>query len=160
MKHLKALILITCTLFIFNCKTTNPSQVQESKQAQTALVVAGANSTLYIENIDDSLKETIVDVKSGPPYYFDNKQLFKLAQEVQNQDISVRRPFEPEHSPAADYKTIEEEMEESRDISVKETVSDSKRSLDKKNAAVSKEYYVQVGSWKNSKYAEEKKRLS
>jgi hypothetical protein len=157
MKHLKALILISCMLFILNCKTTNSLQFQESKQAQTALIVAGTeSSTIDAENIDDSSKESTADfITSGPPYYFDKKQLFDLVQEVQNQDISLRGPFESVHSPSVTYKTTEEEMEESRDISKKEKVSDSKQSLDKKNAAVSSEYYVQVGSWKNFKYAED-----
>jgi hypothetical protein len=157
MKHLRAVILISCMLFAVNCKTTNPLQFQESKQAQTALMVVGVNSgIIYTENIDDNSKEAIADfMKSGPPYYFDKKQLAGLVQDVQNQDINVKGPFESVYSPTVNYKTIEEEMEESRDISKKEKVSDSKQSLDKKNAALSKEYYVQVGSWKNLKYAEE-----
>jgi hypothetical protein len=64
-------------------------------------------------------------------------------------------PFGLVHLNTATDKTIEEEMEESREISKKENVSDSKQSLVKKNAAGSNEYYVQVGSWKNLKYAEE-----
>ena len=160
MKHLKALILIICMLSILNCKTTNQSQFQESKQEQVALIVDGTKSgTIYTENMDDSSKEPIADyIKSSLPYYIDyieKEQSVELVKEVQNHDISVREPFESIHSYTVNYKTIEEEVEESRDISKKEKVSDSKQSIDKKNVTVSKEYYVQVGSWKNLKYAEE-----
>jgi hypothetical protein len=109
--------------------------------------------------MDDSSKEPIADyIKSNLPYYIDyieKEQSVELVKEIQNHDISVREPFESIHSYTVNYKTIEEEMEESRDISKKEKVSDSKQSIDKKNVTVSKEYYVQVGSWKNLKYAEE-----
>jgi len=153
MKQLKALILISCMLFVLNCKTTNPLQLQESKQNQTALIVVGTNSgTIYTENIDDGSKDSIADfIKSSPPYYIGRIQSVELVQEVQNQDISVRGPFESVHSHTVNDKT----REEIRDISKKEEVSDSKQSLVKKNATVSNEYYVQVGSWKNLNYAEE-----
>jgi hypothetical protein len=144
-------------LFIFNCKTTNPLQDQESKQDQTALVVIGTKSdTIYTENIDDSSTDPIADfIKSNSTYYIGRKQSFELVQEVQNQDTNGGGLFEAVHSHTVSDKTIEKEIEESRVISNKENLSDSKHSLVKKNAAVNNEYYVQVGSWKNLKYAEE-----
>ncbi len=53
MKQLKTLILISCLLFIFNCKTTPPLQFQEIKQDQTSLIDVGSkSSTTNIENVD------------------------------------------------------------------------------------------------------------
>jgi len=144
---------MSCILLILNCKTANPLQFQESKQAQTALIVVGANSAImYTENIDDSSREPTDDfIQSGPPYDIDKKQSDESGQKVQNEDVSVKGPVEPLHSHTVNFKTLEE----SRDISIKEKGSDLKQSLDKKNAVVKNEYYVQVGSWKNLKYAEE-----
>ena len=144
-------------LFIFNCKTTNPLQVQERNQDQTALIVNRTKiDAINTENIDDSSTDPIADfIKSSPTYYIGRKQSFELVQEVENQDISRGEPFEAVHSHTVSDKTTEKEIEESRDISKKENFSDSKQLLVKKNAAVSNEHYVQVGSWKNLKYAEE-----
>ena len=157
MKHLKALISIGCMFFIVNCKTTKPLLSEESKQAQTALIVAATTTeTLYAENSDDSDEEPIHDfIPSRPPYHIDETQSTELIQEVQNQEIPVIGPFESAHPHTATDKAAEEEMEESSDLSTKGTDSDLKLPLDKKNAAVTHEYYIQVGSWKNFTYAEE-----
>ena len=193
MKHVKALILISCMLFVHNCKTTDSLQLQESRQDQNALMVIGTdNGAISIENIDDSPEEPIADyiksgpphidtekpvelvqevthldiadsseepitdvIKSGSPYYIDKKQPDELIQKDQNQDIGVSGPVESVHLDTVNYQPVEEDIEEDRDISNTENLPDSKQSLDEKRAAVRNEYYVQVGSWKNLKYAEE-----
>ena len=59
MKHFRALILISCFLFILNCKTTSPLQFQENKQIQTALIVVGSkSSTINTENVDINEEQT------------------------------------------------------------------------------------------------------
>jgi hypothetical protein len=53
MNQLKVLILISCLLFIFNCKTTPPVQFQENKQDQPSLIVVESkSSTSNIINVD------------------------------------------------------------------------------------------------------------
>ena len=53
MKHLEALILISCLLFILNSKTTFPLQFQENTQVQVALRVVGSkSSSINTENVD------------------------------------------------------------------------------------------------------------
>ena len=157
MNHLKPLILISFMLLIVNCKTSNPLQFQGSEQDEIGLILVGSESgTIYTENIDDSSKEPIGDfITSGPPNYIDEKESIELVQEVEDQDISMRETFEAVHLHTVSDKIVEEEMEESRDISRKEKVADLKQLFDKKNAQGRKEYHVQVGSWKNLNYAEE-----
>ena len=142
MKHLNVLILISCMLFIFNCKTTNPSQYPESKQDQTAVIVVGTISTTFNEeHIDDSSNEPFVD----------NNQSVELVREAQGEDRGL---YESLHSDTVNSETVEE-TKESWDISKIEIVSGAKLSLNTINSAVNNEYYVQVGSWKNLNYAEE-----
>jgi hypothetical protein len=120
------------------------------------MVIGTDNGAISIENIDDSPEKPIADyIKSGPPYYIDKKQPDELIQKDQNQDIGVSGPVESVHLDTVNYKPVEEDMEEDRDISNTENLPDSNQSLTKKRAAVRNEYYVQVGSWKNLKYAEE-----
>jgi hypothetical protein len=144
---------------LFSCKTTNPVQFQESGQAQTALVVATATGPVQIEYSDDGIEEPIPDlIESNTSYTVEKELSLEPALETQNEDTPVGGHFEPSGLPAAYNKTTEEEMEESRDISENEGVSDSKQTFDKKSVAVktvTNEYYVQVGSWKNLNYAEE-----
>ena len=53
MKHLEALILIACLLFIVNSKTTFPLQFQENTQVQTSRIVIGSkSSSINTENVD------------------------------------------------------------------------------------------------------------
>jgi len=144
-------------LLIVNCKTPHPLQIQETKQAQTALIVIATNTgTVYTENIDASVKEPVADfMTSSPPYDIGKNQSVALGQNIPNQDIRVMESFESSHSLPVNHKAMEE-MEESSDLLKEENFSDLKPALDKKNEAVSNEYYIQVGSWKHLKYAEEK----
>lgn len=156
MKHVKALIFISCMAFIFSCKTTNQLPFQESKETKATLVVATAHSVLYAENTDESFKEPTADsIESNPPHPIEIKQSVEFVQAVKSHDIRVRESFESVLLHTVTDKTMEEEMPESGNISKKETTSDSKRTFDTKNASFSNEYYVQVGSWKNFNYAEE-----
>ncbi len=210
MKHVKALILISCMVCVHNCKTTDSLQLEVSEHDQIALMVIGANDdTVNTETIDDSTTERVADViESSSPHDIDKKQPDdfmqedqirdkgvsspfesvhshtvndqpveedmeegrdistkenlpdtkqpdEFVQEVQNQEIGVNGPFESVHSHTINDQSVEEDIEAGRDISKKEDVPVLKRPLVKKRAAVRNEYYVQVGSWKNLKYAEE-----
>jgi cell division protein FtsN len=107
------------------------------------------SDTVIYKPIDEETEEgRDISKKENVP---ESKQEDEFVQEVLQQDINVRGPFESGHSHTVMYKP----MEEGRDISTKENVPESKQSLEKKHASISNEYYVQVGSWKNLKYAEE-----
>jgi hypothetical protein len=59
MKHLEALILISCLLFVLNANTTFPLQFQENKQVKTSLrVVESKSSTINTEKVDINEEHT------------------------------------------------------------------------------------------------------
>jgi cell division protein FtsN len=88
MNQLRALISISCLLFILNCRTTPPLQFQENKQEQPALIVVGSKSNaINTEHVD--INEELVLLKEK-----DDKQKIK-----QNSDVI-------ESSSDKDYKNI------------------------------------------------------
>lgn len=108
------------------------------------------------ENFAGGSKKPIADfIRSSTQYDIDKKQSAAVVKEVQTRDIEVKEPLELVHLQTASYKEKVEEMVTTGNLSEKEKVYDLKQSLFKKIAAVNNKYYVQVGSWKNSKYAEE-----
>jgi hypothetical protein len=88
MNQLRALIFISCLLFILNCRTTPPLQFQENKHEQPALIVVESKSNaINTENVD--INEELVLLKEK-----DDKQKIK-----QNSDVI-------ESSSDKDYKNI------------------------------------------------------
>jgi hypothetical protein len=106
---------------------------------------------ILIENFEDGSKDFI---RSNTQYNINKKQLVAVAKEVRSHDTNVKEPFALVHLQTVNYKKVEEEMAGNEKLSKKDRVFDLKQSLDKKIASVSNEYYVQVGSWRNYKYAE------
>jgi len=222
MKHFKALILISCFLFILNCKTTSPLQFQENKQIQTALIVVGSkSSTINTENVDINEEQTAsinMDEKTSinqqnasvdkssliEGIWSNDKNTYQigiqetdrkgeyLAIILNSQEPTIKQgeilaeffETEYEHIYSTEYyledkkkivtksyvgkkgmlliflkKWGKENVFFFRNFPIKEATeekgSDLKQSLDKKNSAVSNEYYIQVGSWKNIKYAKD-----
>jgi hypothetical protein len=108
------------------------------------------------ENYAGSSKKPIADfIVSGLQNDIDKKQAAAAVKEVQPRDMKVKEPLESVHLQTVNYKKKVEEMETAGKLPEKEKVNNLKQSLDKKIAAVSNKYYIQVGSWKNSQYAEE-----
>ena len=105
-------------------------------------------------HFEDGSKKPIADfIRSITRYNINKKQLVALVKEVHTQDTNMKEPFASVHLQTVSYKKVEE-MEGNEKLLKKDRVSDLKQSLDKKIATVSNEYYVQVGSWRNYKYAE------
>jgi hypothetical protein len=103
---------------------------------------------------DVSTKPAADFIKYSTQNHIDKKQTFALVEEVQTGDTSVKEHFELVQLQTVNYKKEVAEMEERRNLPVKESVSDLKQSLDEKMVTTGDEYYVQVSSWKNYEYAE------
>ncbi len=124
------------------------------------LTLCAAISVFFLpvlyENLAGGSKRPAADfIRSSTQYDIDKKQSAAVVKEVQTRDIKVKEPSEPVHLQKVSYKEKAEEIETTRNLSEKEKVHDLKQSLYKKISAVNNKYYVQVGSWKNSQYAEE-----
>ena len=118
------------------------------------VVVSVFSLPILSEHFEDGSQKPVADViRSSTQYNSDKKQLVAVVKEVHTQDINVKEPVALEHLQTVTYKK-EEEMEVNEKVLKKDRVSDVKQLLDKWIAAVRNEYYVQVGSWRNYKYAE------
>ncbi|MCK5504512.1 MAG: SPOR domain-containing protein, partial [Thermodesulfovibrionia bacterium] len=108
------------------------------------------------ENFAGGSRKPVADfIRSSTQYDIDKKQSAAVVKEVQTRDIKVKEPLELVHLQTVSYKEKVEEMVTTGNLSGKGKVYDLKQSLYKKIAAVNNKYYVQVGSWKNSQYAED-----
>lgn len=110
---------------------------------------------VFYENFAGGSRKPVAGfIGSSTPYDIDIKQSAAVVKEIQTLDIKVKEPLQPVHLQTVSYKKNVEEMVTTGHLSGKEKVHDLKQSLDKKIAALNSKYYVQVGSWKNSHYAE------
>ncbi len=110
---------------------------------------------VFYENFAGGSKKPMADfIGSGIQYDINIKPSAAVVREVQARDIKLKKSLEPVHLQTVNYIKKVEELETTGHLSGKEKVHDLKQSLDKKIAALNSKYYVQVGSWKNSHYAE------
>ncbi|MEN8262725.1 MAG: SPOR domain-containing protein [Nitrospirota bacterium] len=109
---------------------------------------------VFYENFAGTSRKPVADfIGSSTQYDIYKIQSAVVIEEVQTRDIKVKEPLDLVHLQTVSYKKKIEEMVTTGNLSGKESVYDLKQSLDKKIAAVNSKYYVQVGSWKNSRYA-------
>lgn len=155
MKRVKALIVLCCMVLPVNCRTLQSSHNQGNKQAQTSLVIVVAANPGDAEIIDSAEIPMPDSIESGLQYSMNGEQSDVFVEEVRNQDIPERESAEPVSSPVVRYEVVDEDAGKRGDAQKKVRAVDPEQPGVKKNRIVRKEYYLQVGSWKNLQYAEE-----
>lgn len=157
MKQLKALAVVGCLLLSINCRTANQMQVQEITRTGTALLVAGTEAGAgepepVAENVwEQDAEGEMSDLLSSP----DRAEPNESAQEMEARDSGAAEVPEPVTSQAVDFESRERETGNSDDTAKDERISGAEQTTETQNTAGMREYYIQVGSWKNLSYAEE-----
>jgi hypothetical protein len=123
------------------------------------LAVCTASSVFFHSwfsgKIEYGFKESVTGpIQPSPSYDIDKKQSLKAVKEVQIEDAHLIRPFEPVDLITVSYKTIKEETKKIRRLPANKQAPGLEEFKDNKNKGVNNEYYVQVSSSKNYKFAE------